>query len=60
MSTQRFLLVAWPEDHEEDIAQAACDIQDVLDAAQVGGAVVIAPLPASVILAIEVAVQGLP
>ncbi len=58
--TQRFILVAWPEDHEEDLEQAACDIQDVLDEAQVGGAVVIAPLPESVNLAIEVAVQGLP
>lgn len=57
---QRFILVAWPEDHEEDLAQAACDIQDMLDAAQVGGAVVIAPLPDSVNLAIEVAVRGLP
>jgi uncharacterized membrane protein len=57
---QRFILVAWPEDHEEDLAQAACDIQDVLDAAQVGGAVVICPLPAIVGNVIETNVKELP
>lgn len=58
--TQRFILIAWPEDHEEDLAETACDIQDMLDAAQAGDAAVISPLPESVTLAIEVAVKGLP
>lgn len=39
------MIIAWPSDHEEDLATAACDIQDVIDAAQVGGARVLAPLP---------------
>ena len=42
--TQRFLIIAWPADHEEDLEQAACDLQDVIDAAQMGGAQVIAPI----------------
>lgn len=29
--TQRFLIIAWPKDHEEDLEQAACDLQDVED-----------------------------
>lgn len=45
--TQRFLIIAWPADHEEDLEQAACDLQDVIDAAQMGGAQVIAPVPDS-------------
>lgn len=44
-SKQRFLIVAWPEDHDEDIEQAATDIQEVLDGAQVGGARVVGPFP---------------
>lgn len=58
--SQRFILIAWPEDHDEDLAQTACDIQDMLDAAQVGGASVIAPLPEGVNLVIERTVGGLP
>ena len=43
---QRFIVIAWPEDHdEEELAEHACNIQDVLDLAQVGGAKVIAPIP---------------
>ena len=43
---QRFIIIAWPEDHDEDdLAEHACDIQDMLDLAQVGGAKVVAPLP---------------
>jgi len=36
--TQRFLIVAWPEDHEEDLEQHACDLQDAIDMIQMGGA----------------------
>jgi hypothetical protein len=43
---QRFIVIAWPEDHDEgDLADVACDIQDLLDMAQAGGAKVIAPIP---------------
>lgn len=45
--TKRFLIVAWPEDHEEDLEQHACDLQDAIDMIQMGGARVIAPIPDS-------------
>ena len=45
---QRLLIVAWPEDHDEDIPSHALDIQDAIDLLQMGGARVIAPLPDAV------------
>jgi hypothetical protein len=38
MIKDRFLIIAWPEDHEEELSDHARDIQSVLDLAQVGGA----------------------
>lgn len=39
--------MAWPEDHEEDLEQHACDLQDAIDMIQMGGAQVLAPIPDS-------------
>jgi hypothetical protein len=43
----RFIVIAWPEDHDEDPANHACDLQDVIYAAQMVGARVILPIPAA-------------
>lgn len=43
----RFIVIAWPEDHDEDLANHACDLQDFIDTVQMGGARVILPLPAA-------------
>jgi hypothetical protein len=59
MNPQRFLLIAWPADHDEDLELTAQDIQDMLDEAQVGGAKVIRP-PVIVGVAIEDYVENLP
>jgi hypothetical protein len=40
MPNHRFLVIAWPEDHEEELSDYARDIQSMLDLAQVGGACV--------------------
>ena len=43
---QRFLIIVWPDDHDEgDLAEHACDIQDAIDTLGMGGAKVIAPIP---------------
>lgn len=44
-SKQRFLIVAWPDDHDEDLERHASDIQEALDAGLVGGARVVGPFP---------------
>jgi hypothetical protein len=49
----RFMIIAWPGDHDEDLAQAACDLQDVIDSAQMGGARVLAPLHDSIHTVLE-------
>lgn len=53
MSQQRFILIAWPHDHDEDLATHASDLQDCIDMAMMGGARVSAPLPAEDLLAVE-------
>ena len=53
MSPQdRFLIIAWPEDHEEELSDYARDIQSTLDYAQSGGARVIECVDRNVELAI--------
>ena len=42
--SQRYMLIAWPADHGEDLEQVACDIQDLLDGSQCGLPEVIFPL----------------
>lgn len=41
----RFIIIAWPEDHDEDLAEHARDIQDSMDMLQMGCPKVIAPVP---------------
>ena len=53
MKQNRFLIIAWPADHEEDLAYYANQIQDFLNLAQVGGAIVIAPPMEATCSAIE-------
>ena len=61
MNKQRFIIIAWPKDHDEgDLADVACDIQDMLDLAQVGGAKVIAPIPDAAHLQLEQIIGGVP
>lgn len=56
---QRFIVIAWPEDHDEgDLANHACDIQDMLDILMVGGAKVIAPIPSDLHIACEQHLKG--
>jgi hypothetical protein len=44
----RFVVIAWPQDHEEELSDYARDIQSTLDYAQSGGARVFSVLPDSV------------
>lgn len=49
---QRFMVIALPEDHDEsDLAEVACNLQDMLNFAQVGAAIVFAPIPEALHLA---------
>jgi hypothetical protein len=45
MTKERFIVIAWPVDHDEDLAEHACYIQDGIDMLMMGGAKVIAPIP---------------
>jgi len=45
MTTTRFAIIVWPEDHDEDIADHTTNLQDALDLAQVGGARIFCDLP---------------
>lgn len=57
---QRFLIIAWPEDHDEDLEEHACSLQDVMDLAHVGGGKVYCPLPDKLHKQIEAALpEGL-
>lgn len=49
----RFLVIEWPEDHEENLQEHAADIQEMLDGAQVGGATVHHDLAQPLIAALE-------
>jgi hypothetical protein len=40
----RFIIIAWPEDHDEDLEQHACDIQDFINEIQMGCPDVISPV----------------
>lgn len=44
MKKDCYLVIAWPKDHGEDLSDLACQLQDFLDSAQVGGAKIISPL----------------
>lgn len=48
---ERFLLIAWPEDHDEDIPSHAWDIADLL--IDMGCPQVIRPLPEEVVEVLE-------
>lgn len=48
----RFIIIAWPEDHEEELSDYVRDIQSTLDFAQSGGAIVIGTIDRNVELAI--------
>lgn len=50
---QRVLLVVWPDDHDECLKDHAENLQDVIDAAHMGGAKVIGPLNLHTLRAIE-------
>ena len=53
MTKERFIVIAWPADHEEDLAEHARDIQDSIDMLMMGGArVITAPAP-EVVMACE-------
>lgn len=52
MKKPRFLIVAWPEGHDENLTNHACEIQDAIDC-DMGGPRVIMPLPALLERAIE-------
>jgi hypothetical protein len=52
MKKPRFLIIAWPEDHEEDLADHACAIQDAIDT-DMGCPRVLMPLPEILERAIE-------
>lgn len=59
VANDRFLLIAWPSDHEEELSDHARDIQSMLDHAQVGGAKVISLLPEAIEALIEAHAQEL-
>lgn len=48
----RFIVIAWPEGHDEDLAQHACDISDFIDTIQMGSPDVVAPVSESLHLQI--------
>ena len=52
MKKPRFLIVAWPEDHDENLENHAGDIQDAVDC-DMGCPRVLGPLPAVLERAIE-------
>lgn len=52
MKTPRFLIIAWPAEHDEDLNEHACHIQDAIDC-DMGGPRVIAPVPPLLERAIE-------
>lgn len=46
MSKQRFLVIAFPDDiEEEELAEYACHLQDAIDFGELGQGKVIAPIP---------------
>lgn len=53
MKQDRFLVIAWPADHEEELSDYARYIQSTLDYALSGGALVINPVDENVARAIE-------
>ena len=53
MTKGRFIVIAWPADHDEDLAEHACYIQDGIDMLMMGGARVIVPPAPEVVAACE-------
>ena len=53
MTKARFIVIAWPADHDEDLVEHARDIQDSMDMLMMGGPRVISEPAPEVVLACE-------